>query len=133
VNDDTNPSPLDYAARLPRDTRTSKLAIVSLVTAVLGSPCLLGPLSDWINWYVPQSFRQTGIHGYVHRWFVFGAMILSTALSLTAVIRICRSRGALLGDRAAWAALILSLLWWSLPLGLLLLLWMGVEFLPTPH
>ncbi|HEV2294141.1 MAG TPA: hypothetical protein VGR35_09805 [Tepidisphaeraceae bacterium] len=106
--------PLEYAARLPPDVRTSRLAIASLVVAILGSPCLLGPFSDWINWYVPQQFDQVGRYGFVHFWFIRGAMILATALPVAAIIRIALSRRTRTGMTIAITALVISLLWWGM-------------------
>ena len=106
--------PLDYAARLPPDIRTSRLAIASMVVAILGSPCLLGPFSNWINWYVPGQFNQVGRYGFVHSWFIRGAMILATALPVAAIIRIALSRRARTGMGIAVTALLISLLWWGM-------------------
>src|SRR5688572_14747615 len=103
--------PLGYARRLPSDTRTSKLAVLALIVALLSSPCLLVPLSNWINWYVPQDFNQVGRYGYLHFWIRIGAMALATLLSIAAVIHTRASRGRLIGKTVARAALIVSLLW----------------------
>ena len=116
--------PLDYAARLPPSVRTSRLAIASLVVAILGSPCLLGPFSNWINWYVPQEFNQVGRYGFVHVWFIRGSMILATALPFAAIIRIALSRGARTGMSIAVTALLISLLWWGLAYAMYLM-WRG--------
>ncbi len=105
---------LEYAARLPADVRTSRLAIASLVVAILGSPCLLGPFSDWINWYGPQQFNQVGRYGFVHFWVIRGAMILATALPVAAIIRIVLSHRTRTGMSIAVIALLVSLLWWGL-------------------
>lgn len=105
---------LEYAARLPPDVRTSRLAIASLVVAIFGSPCFLAPFSSWINWYVPQEFNQVGRYGFVHSWFIRGSMILATALSTAAIIRIGLSRRTRTGMSIAIIALLISLLWWGL-------------------
>ena len=115
--------PLEYAARLPPDVRTSRLAIASLIVAILGSPCLLGPFSNWINWYVPQGFNQVGRYGFVHFWFIRGAMILATVLPVAAIIRIALSRRTR-GMSIAVIALLISLLWWGLSYARLLM-WRG--------
>lgn len=111
---DRPPSPLEYARALPPDARISKLAIVALIVSVLGSPCLLGPLSNWINWHVPQQYRQTGHYGYLHFYAEIGALLLASTLSLMAIGRIRESQGRLLGKPVAWAAVIISSLWWAL-------------------
>jgi hypothetical protein len=105
--------PLEYAARLPAGVRTSRLAITSLVVAILGSPCLLGPFSNWIDWYVPQQFNQVGRYGFVPFWFIRGAMILATALPAAAIIRVALSRRTRSGIWIAVTALLISLLWWG--------------------
>lgn len=112
--DHPRPDPLDYARHRPQDTRTSKLAVIALLVALLSSPCLLVPLSNWINWYVPQDFNQVGRYGFLHFWVRTAAMALGTLLSTAAVIRIRASRGRLLGKTVARAALVISLLWWAL-------------------
>ena len=106
--------PLEYAARVPANLRASRLATASLVVAILGSPCLLVPFSNWNNWYVPQKFNQVGHHGFVHFWFIRGGMILATALPVAAIIRIWLSRRTRTGISTAVVALLISLLWWCL-------------------
>src|SRR3954451_24731500 len=108
---DQDSQPLEYAARLPPDARVSRLAIISLVVAFLGCPCLLGAFSGWINWYVPGQFRQTSRYGFVHFCFVRGTMILASALPVAAIIRIGLSRRTRTGMNIALIALAISLLW----------------------
>jgi hypothetical protein len=106
--------PLEYAARLPPAVRTSRLAVASLAAAVLGSPCLLGPLSNWLNWHLPQAFGQAGRYGAIHVWAIRGAMVLATALPVLAIVRIGLSRRIRAGAGVAVLALLVSLLWWGL-------------------
>lgn len=113
------PSPtLEYASLpslLPSlDIRDSRLAIASLFVAILGSPCLIAPLSDLINWYVPQQFNQVGRYGFIHAWIIRGAMIFATVLPVIAFIRIRLSRGTRTGTSMVVAAFSIALLWWVL-------------------
>ena len=107
-------SPLEYARKPPTDARTCKLAIAAVVVSILASPLFLVPFSNWINWYVPQSFNQCGRYGYLHFYIRTGAMILSTALSVAALIQIQSSGGRLSGIGIAWSAFRISSLWWGL-------------------
>jgi hypothetical protein len=121
---DQDSQPLEYAARLPPDARVSRLAIISLVVALLGCPCLLGAFSNWINWYVPGQFRQTSRYGFVHFYFIRGTMILATTLPVAAIIRIGLSRRTRTGIGIAVIALLISLLWWGLAYAMSLM-WRG--------
>jgi hypothetical protein len=96
----------------------SKLAIVALFAALLCSPWLLWPQLDRINRLIPPRY------GYLHTWAIVGTMTLATTLSLIAVVRIRLARGRLVGGLAAWTALLLSLLWWCVPLAFILLFWL---------
>ena len=101
--------PLDYARQLPNAPRISKLAILALILSLLSSPCLLVSLSQWINWYIPLN-----LYGSLEFNVRTGALVLATLFSLAAALRIAASHGELLGKPVAWAALLISLLWWAL-------------------
>lgn len=95
---------LDYATRLPPNTRTSKLAIVALAVSILACPQLF----VFLNKRFDQFARHDGLHVRL------AAMSVATALAVIAIVRVRLSRGALLGAGMAWAGLAISLLWWSL-------------------
>src|SRR5687768_1368455 len=90
---DFSAMPLSYARLLPPTPRTSRLAMASPIVAVLGSPCLLVPILNYINWYVPQDFNQVGRHGHWQFWTHRGALIAATALAVTALARVYVSAG----------------------------------------
>ena len=94
--------------------RVSRLAVASLVVAVLGSPCLFGRFLSWVNWFVPGDFNQVGRYGFVHSWLIRGGMIVATVLPVVAIVRIRWSRGTRSGAGVAVAGLLVSLLWWGL-------------------
>jgi len=110
----TASQPLNYAARMPAVTRTSRLAIASLVVALLSCPCLLGPFSKWVNAYAPAQLRNTTRCEAAHFWFIRSAMILATALPLAAILRILRSRRTRTGYSLSLVALLIALVWWGL-------------------
>lgn len=100
--------------RLPPDVRTSRLAILSLIVAILGCPCLLGAISNWINWYVPAPFNQVGRYGFIHFDFVRGTMILAAVLPVVSAIRILLSNGTRTGLGIALSAVVIAGVWWGL-------------------
>jgi hypothetical protein len=103
-----------YATRLPSDVRTSRLAIVSLITVLLATPCLLIPLLDSLNPYVPRPSGKHGIYGSWQGPTIRWLTLLGTTLSFVALVRIYASRGRRIGAGIAWAALLISGLWWIL-------------------
>lgn len=105
---------LSYATGLPRDVRVSKLAFFAVGMSILFSPCILGSISDALNWNLPQAYRQTAAYGYWHRRIILTAMSISSTLSLCAFLRIRFSGGRLLGVKVARFAFVLSLIWWLL-------------------
>src|SRR4051812_1249877 len=90
------PVPLSYASRTPTDSRYSWLAIVSLIVAVLASPCLVA---------------QLGIFGEVE---IYIAMIIATILPVAAIVKIRMSNGTRKGTTMAVVALLIAMMWWGL-------------------
>ena len=115
--EERNPSPpphgLNYAARLPVNTRTSKLAAVALAASILACPQLFVFLRKRFDAFDRIDSLRLRL----------AAMAAATALAAVALVRIRRSRGMLLGEGMAWAGLVISLLWWSLMALIFMLLW----------
>jgi hypothetical protein len=120
------PFPLDYTTSTAATGRVSKFSIMALVLSVVSSPCLLSPFSSWINWYLPDHYREPGAR-YSHFCIRTGFMIVATSVSVFAYARARSSRGVI-GTGLARAALVISVLWWVL----LVLIFIAV-FLFSPH
>ncbi|HET6575245.1 MAG TPA: hypothetical protein VFG68_16685 [Fimbriiglobus sp.] len=97
-----------------RADRVSRLAVASVPASLLGNPFIVGDLRRWIAEYLPQSFQQTGEHGYIHWWFIVGCMSVSSLMPLVALSRewLAGRRG--LGLALAAGGFVVSLLWWGL-------------------
>jgi hypothetical protein len=112
------PTTLDYTA-IPPPGRISKFSLLALLLAIVSSPCLLSPLSSWINLYLPQQFREPGGR-FSHFAIRTGVMVVATLVSALAYVRARASRGAI-GTGVARAALIISIAWWVVLLLLFIL------------
>jgi len=110
---------LSYASPAPRTPRTSRLAIASVVCAVLGSPCVAGSLLNWLNQHAPTVLGHLGGYHTWRTWTKNWLLIIVTLLPLAAVLRITLSRGRLKGVGIACVGFLISLLWW----GLILYVW----------
>jgi hypothetical protein len=103
-------------------TRTSRLSIVALSLALLGTaPCLLFVLGifvpSWSRFADPSVVALTGL-------LALGAL----GVSIASLIRISRRRAELRGTAFAWAAVVIS----SLLIGLLLLFAAVIVFVVIP-
>ena len=106
--------PLSYASPAPPALRTSRLAIASVVCAVLGSPCVAGSFLNWLNQHAPTVLGHLGGYHAWRTWTKNWLLIIVTLLPLAAVLRITLSRGRLKGVGIACVGFLISLLWWGL-------------------
>jgi hypothetical protein len=100
------PPPIDYASVSPPRRRVSKLAISSLVLAVLTSPCLLGPLDEVLDGRLPSVLEAL--------WFLALLWTLVLVLAIIAMMRISRFKETKAGIRIAVVAIVISLFWVTL-------------------
>jgi hypothetical protein len=107
---------LSYAAGVPEQPRLSRLAIASLVVAIVLSPCVLGPILSASE----PLLRRHGLEVSL-RLRLLTSMVAS-ALSIAAMIRVRLSNRTRTGVAVAGWAFAISLLWWAL-LGFLFLAW----------
>jgi hypothetical protein len=106
--------PLPYATPVRPASRTSNLAVASLLLAILGSPCVALPLATTLRRMIPQGVLYGG-------WFVNvrflsgrGWVLTVTALPIAAIVRIAFSRGTRTGIPLALVGLAFAALWWVL-------------------
>ena len=100
------PQPIDYASVPPPRRRVSKLAVASLVLAVLSSPCLLSPLDDVLDGGLTPALQTP--------WFLPLLWTLVLAISIVAIVRVSRFKETKTGKRFAVLALLICLTWMAL-------------------
>jgi hypothetical protein len=110
ANSQERPPQLDYHSVMsPETPRRSRLAVPALLVALFCSPCILGPVIQRIGSALPGAPTWASDHLIA---IMETGMAFAVGLSLAAVVRIGRSRGARSGMPMAVVGLCVSLLWW---------------------